>query len=134
MPLRDAVEGAAPEVLPEVVADVERAGLLPSRTHEQARNVVASPGGGPDAPDLRRTVQALDRGLCADPALASLGGRFLFGLDDGTGDVLSLRPDVAWSPDALFVDGRRVLAARAARADVPAQAAAARRGVRRRAR
>lgn len=81
-----AVAGTVPAPL---VADVTGAGLLPSRSHELVRNVVASPLTGlrGGRTDLRPVVAALDHALCADPALAALGGRFLFVLDDGRGDV-----------------------------------------------
>jgi precorrin-3B synthase len=73
------------------------AGLLPSATHERVRNVVASTLSGRAAGgvlDVRPWVAALDRGLCADPALADLPGRFLVALDDGRGDVAGLGADV----------------------------------------
>src|SRR3954452_7495271 len=72
-------------------------GLLPSATHERGRNVLASPlSGRTDGGhvDVRRWVRALDAGLCADPALAELPGRFLATLDDGRGDVAGLGGDV----------------------------------------
>ena len=53
------------------------AGLFPSPTHEVVRNIAAPPLA--DAP-LRDLVRALDRALCADPALAALPGRFLFAI------------------------------------------------------
>jgi precorrin-3B synthase len=73
------------------------AGLLPSATHERIRNVLASTlSGRADGGhvDVRPWVRALDAGLCADPALAELPGRFLATLDDGRGDVAGLGGDV----------------------------------------
>jgi precorrin-3B synthase len=80
------VSGAA---LAETVTEVEAAGLLPSRSHELVRNIVASPLTGllGGRLDLRPVVRDLDTALLAEPALAGLGGRFLFVLDDGRGDV-----------------------------------------------
>ncbi|GGK43126.1 precorrin-3B synthase [Pilimelia terevasa] len=82
----------------DLAAALAAGGLLPSATHERVRNIVASPLAGRDGAgryDVRGLVGALDAGLCADPALAGLPGRFLFALDDGRGDVLALRPDAA---------------------------------------
>jgi len=61
-------------------------GLLPSPAHDRARNVAASPLAGLGGrPQLRPLVDALDRGLLADPAMAALPGRFLLSVDDGGG-------------------------------------------------
>lgn len=81
-------------------AAVATLGLLPSTTHERARNIVVSPFCGQDVIDLAR---AIDVAICADPALAKLSGRFLVGIDDGTGQLLSLPLDLA-----LQVRGGRV--------------------------
>ncbi len=73
-------------------------GLLPSLSHDRVRNILASPLAGRHARSLVATddvVQALDRGLCADPRLAGLPGRFLFGVDDGSGLAEPGRADVA---------------------------------------
>lgn len=61
----------------ELATRLAEAGLLPSLAHETVRNIVAPPLAGAALRDL---VAALDRGLCADPALAALPGRFLFAL------------------------------------------------------
>ncbi|MBM4587147.1 precorrin-3B synthase [Rhodococcus hoagii] len=81
-----------PEEFARRIADV---GLLPSTTHERVRNILASPLSGRIGgfADVRGLVTDLDRGLCADPALAELPGRTLFTLDDGTGDISGLRGD-----------------------------------------
>jgi precorrin-3B synthase len=79
-----------------VAEAIAHAGLLPSATHERARNIVASPlsgrvggraaGGG--------WVSELAARLCGETGPAELGGRFWFGLDDGRGDVSGLGADV----------------------------------------
>ncbi len=79
--------------LGDLLAD---AGLLPSETHDTARNVVASPLRG-----LRDVVAEVDTGI---QSLEPLPGRFLIGV--GGPDVLSVRPDLALVDDRLLVDGR----------------------------
>ncbi|MEE2032963.1 cobalamin biosynthesis protein CobG [Rhodococcus chondri] len=93
--------GTVPRGLVRAVSD---AGFLPSLSHERVRNIVASPlsGLGGGLADIRPLVGALDDALCAEPVLADLPGRFLFGLDDGRGDVAGLRCDLA----AIAVDSR----------------------------
>jgi precorrin-3B synthase len=79
------------------VADAAAAaGLLPSPTHERVRNIVASPLSGRvgGQADVRPWVTDLDIAIQADPELARLPGRFLFGLDDGRGDVAGIGADV----------------------------------------
>ncbi|MFI6644939.1 cobalamin biosynthesis protein CobG [Streptomyces sp. NPDC050504] len=76
---------------------LDGAGLLPSRTHERVRNVVASPLAGLDevgAGAPRLWVRELDALLCGAAWAAGLSGRFLFALDDGRGDVAGLGADV----------------------------------------
>jgi precorrin-3B synthase len=90
-----------------VAEAVAAAGLLPSATHERARNIVASPlsgrtGGRPDnsagrsggLADVRGWVAELDAAIQASPELAGLPGRFWFGIDDGRGDISGLGTDV----------------------------------------
>lgn len=81
------------DAVARAVADV---GLLPSESHERVRNIVASPLSGRlgGAADVRPWVAELDAAICAEPRLSGLGGRFLFSLDDGRGDVSGLRADV----------------------------------------
>ena len=77
----------------EIVAGV---GLLPSETHERARNIVASPlsGRAGGSADIRDVVTELDGAIQAEPELAGLPGRFLFGVDDGRADISGLGADV----------------------------------------
>lgn len=76
---------------------VEAAGLLPSVAHDRVRNILASPMAGRLAGhhDLGELPELLDAALVARQDLATLSGRFLFGVDDGSGDVLAHRPDLA---------------------------------------
>lgn len=89
-----------------VAATLHNAGFLPSATHERVRNIVASPLSGlePGRPDVRRAVARLDAAVCAEPALAGLSGRFLFGLDDGGGDVARLGCDVLAVAESAAAD------------------------------
>jgi precorrin-3B synthase len=85
-----------------------QAGLLPSLSHDQVRNVLASPLAGLDGGrDLTPLVRALDAALCARPRLAELSGRFLFAVDDGRGDVACLSADVVAQvqADGVVVNG-----------------------------
>lgn len=79
------------------VADAAAAaGLLPSPTHERVRNIVASPLSGRvgGLADVRPWVVELDAAIQDTPELAGLPGRFLFGIDDGRGDISGLAADV----------------------------------------
>lgn len=95
--------------LAEVVAGV---GLLPSETHERVRNIVASPlsGRAGGKADIRGMVTELDSAIQHEPALARLPGRFLFGIDDGRGDISGTPTDVgvhaADKSAALLLAGR----------------------------
>lgn len=87
------IEGHLPD---DVLIDLRRTGLLPSNSHELVRNIVSSPLSGRigGLADLRPVVTALDFAICAEPALADFGGRFLFVLDDGRGDVVERDADL----------------------------------------
>lgn len=88
------------------------AGLVPSFPHERARNVIASPLAGRHPAALAAVdeiVAGLDGGLCADPSLAELSGRFCFGVEDGSGAITGRQYDVLLTPAgaefALMVGG-----------------------------
>lgn len=85
-----ALPGTDGVLMPEVLAAIEATGLLPTRTHELARNIMMSPQTGlaGGVSDLRPVAAELDARLCGDPGLAMLPGRFLFVLDDGRGDLV----------------------------------------------
>jgi precorrin-3B synthase len=90
----DHIDGAVP---PGLVDAVRHAGLLPSTTHDLVRNLMVSPLTGRigGRVDLRPVAHELDRLLLADPACATLAGRFLFVLDDGRGDLVGRTSDLA---------------------------------------
>jgi len=97
----------------EAVTDaLSASGLLPSATHERVRNIVASPLSGRVGPeaDIRAMVGELDDAIQNQPALAGLPGRFLFGIDDGRGDISGLSPDagvqMVGDSAALLLAGR----------------------------
>jgi precorrin-3B synthase len=76
---------------------IQALGLLPSLAHERVRNILGSPLSGLDGlghADTTDLVQSLDRDLCSSARLAELPGRFLFGVDDGRGDITGTGADV----------------------------------------
>ncbi|GAA3519014.1 precorrin-3B synthase [Dietzia aurantiaca] len=86
---------------------VAKAGLLPSAAHDRVRNILASPMSGRLAGHhhLGALPERLDAELLSRDDITALSGRFLFGFDDGSGDVLAHRPDlaaVAGHPDGLL--------------------------------
>lgn len=80
-----------------LVAAIEELGVLPSRAHDRARNIMVSPQSGlaGGRADLRPIAAALDVGLRADRRLATLPAKFLITLDDGRGDLLGVAADLA---------------------------------------
>jgi sulfite reductase beta subunit-like hemoprotein len=102
------VRGLPEDGAATLASTVSAGGLLPSLTHERVRNILAAPLAGRGPAALARVdgiVDALDRELCADAALAELPGRFLFAVDDGTRALASLRADVELAAEG---DGLRL--------------------------
>ena len=95
-----------------VTEALSASGLLPSDTHERVRNIVASPLSGRVGPetDIRALVTELDHAIQGQPELAGLPGRFLFGIDDGRGDISGLAADtgvqIIGDSAALLLAGR----------------------------
>jgi len=92
--------------------EILAAGLGSDGPSDTIRNILASPLAGRIGGhgQVETTVAELDRRL-RDGEVAGLTGRFLFGIDDGRGDILTHRPDVAlvWRSDdsaVLVVGGR----------------------------
>lgn len=93
---------------------VDEHGLLPSAAHDRVRNIIASPLAGrlEGHHDLGDLPERLDAALLARNDVTGLSGRFLFGLDDGSGDVLAHYPDLAavaggpGEPLRVYVAGR----------------------------
>lgn len=105
---------------------VAAAGWVPSPAHDRVRNVLASPLGGrlPGHADPADLPDRLDAALLDDETVTALSGRFLFGIDDSSGDVLAHSPDLAAVLDPAGGPARVVLAGVdtglvVARADVP---------------
>jgi precorrin-3B synthase len=118
------LDARAGQALAERLTD---AGLLPSLAHDRVRNVVASPLAGLDdlgRVDIEEVLARLDALLCASPRLTALSGRFLFGLDDGRGDVLGLGPDVAAAAEGAHAMRLWVGGEPTGRTCAPAEAAA----------
>lgn len=82
---------------PALAERLRSAGLLPSRAHDRARNVLAGPLAGRShaaLDDVDEIVAQLDARICATAALGELPGRFCFLVDDGTGAGSEARPDI----------------------------------------
>jgi precorrin-3B synthase len=71
------LRGLKPDDAPALAARLRSAGLLPSPTHDNVRNIAAPPL--PGSP-LRALVGRLDLAIQADAALAALPGKFLFAI------------------------------------------------------
>ncbi|MEU4624098.1 precorrin-3B synthase [Actinoplanes sp. NPDC023801] len=87
-----------------LAARLRSAGLLPSTTHDNVRNIAAPPLSG--AP-LRTLVARLDLALQADAGLARLPGKFLFavGRVPLAADVAAIPPDAAIPPNTAGPSG-----------------------------
>ncbi|GCD99391.1 hypothetical protein [Embleya hyalina] len=91
------LRGLAEADLPAFADAVAAAGLMPSRSHERVRNILASPLAGRDPRallDADPILAAVDEAVCAAPDLTALSGRFLIGVDDGGLPIASARHDL----------------------------------------
>ncbi len=91
------LRGLAEADLPALADAIAAAGLMPSRSHDRVRNILASPLAGRDPSallDADAVLTAVDHALCAAPDLAALSGRFLIGIDDGGLPIASSRHDL----------------------------------------
>ncbi|NDZ96848.1 precorrin-3B synthase [Streptomyces sp. SID6673] len=96
----------------DAVADaVVEAGLAPSSTHDKVRNIEVSALTGRigGIADVRPLADLLDDRLQAADVSVSLSGRFLFGLDDGRGDIARREPDVCAIVRSADVSGEIVV-------------------------
>ena len=90
------IRGLAETDQDDLVTILSAVGLAPAATHDRVRNILASPlagrlpGHGPIGP----LVGELESELLSRPSLSGLSGKFLFGLDDGEGDIAQRRPDL----------------------------------------
>jgi precorrin-3B synthase len=128
------VRGLEPGTAARLAKRAAYAGLLPSGSHDRARNITASPLAGlGHHPPARALVRALDAAIISDPDLAALPGRFVFAVDDGTGGAALGRSDVglrrAGPPAELYVAGQRAGLRLPVRAAVAAVVEAARAAV-----
>jgi sulfite reductase beta subunit-like hemoprotein len=97
------VRGLDPKAGEECAAILTAVELLPSTTHERVRNILASPVAGRHPLSLAATddlVRELDETIREQPELATLSGRFLFGVDDGAHLLGERVPDVTLSASA----------------------------------
>jgi precorrin-3B synthase len=107
------VRGLSADCAGALAGVLSAGGLLPSLPHDRVRNILAAPLAGRSLGSLAQIdglVEALDRALCAEPALAHLPGRFLFAVDDGTRALAPLVADIELVAERdafrLGLDGR----------------------------
>lgn len=101
------VRGLAADAGPVVAGQLDAVGLGPSASHDRVRNLLASPLAGRVAGRFSFGTAIADTlaAVLARPELSdtALSGKFLFGLDDGSGDILQHAPDLGgiWRSDAV---------------------------------
>ncbi|WP_168581285.1 precorrin-3B synthase [Gephyromycinifex aptenodytis] len=94
------IRGLDPTSAQLLTTRLSDAGLLPSVAHERMRNILVSSLAGLDGTGHLAPagglplVAELDALLVSEPDCAALSGRFLFGIDDGRGDVVVCEPDL----------------------------------------
>jgi precorrin-3B synthase len=91
------LRGLAHDAGAALAPSLQTVGLLPSASHDRARNVLASPLAGRAAAaldDVDDVLALLDAEVSATQLLSELPGRFCFLVDDGTGIGREIGPDV----------------------------------------
>ncbi|WP_092554410.1 precorrin-3B synthase [Actinoplanes derwentensis] len=99
------LRGLGPGDAPALAARLRSAGLLPSTTHDNVRNIAAPPL---PVKALRVLVDELDRAILGDPLLPALPGKFLFAIghvplaSDVAAIPVGVSDDQGESADPLF--------------------------------
>lgn len=91
------VRGIDPDDVAAFADRVVAAGLAAGHTHDRVRNIAVSPFAGrlTGGAQMWAVADRLGELLLESPRAQELSGRFWFGLDDGSGDVLARTPDLA---------------------------------------
>ena len=76
---------------------LQHVGLYQHPQHHHLRNYLSSPLSGRRAGsnDIRAVLRAVDRRIVESHELSSLPARSVLGFDDGSGDIVALKPDFA---------------------------------------
>ena len=120
------VVGQGAETITVAEHDVAAAGLPEGAVHSRARDIIASPMAGrlDGHHDLADLPDRLGAALLGHAGVDAVDGQVLFGVDDGSGDVLSRSPDLAVVADGTGTGLRVHVAGRDVSVRVPVADAA----------